>query len=181
VPVKLMRTIRLDDSDTFVFEKAAEPGEWAVSGVFAFAHLDPATLGGKARAAFRTGFLGISSFGWSTLVHIVEASREDRAAAVEVLSAQLVARVGAPDLATARPAAEEEIAFVASLCDHPTGMLAAVSRSYGNGAIREAFRALRPSAKPAPIRPFTFLEVVGEVEPPAERFDLAMLAKGECR
>ena len=30
--VKLLRTIRLDPSDTFVFERAAEPGEWAVSG-----------------------------------------------------------------------------------------------------------------------------------------------------
>src|SRR5262245_3275662 len=35
--VKLLRTIRLDPSDTFVFDKAAEPGEWAVSGGFAFA------------------------------------------------------------------------------------------------------------------------------------------------
>ena len=29
--VKLLRTIRLDPSDTFVFERAAEPGEWAVT------------------------------------------------------------------------------------------------------------------------------------------------------
>jgi len=34
--MKLIRTIRLDPSDTFVFERAAEPGEWAVSGAFAF-------------------------------------------------------------------------------------------------------------------------------------------------
>ena len=32
--MKLLRTIRLDPSDTFVFERAAEPGEWAVSGAF---------------------------------------------------------------------------------------------------------------------------------------------------
>ena len=30
--LKFPRTIRLDPSDTFVFEWAAEPGEWAVSG-----------------------------------------------------------------------------------------------------------------------------------------------------
>jgi hypothetical protein len=30
--VKLLRAIRLDASDSFVFDKAAEPGEWAVSG-----------------------------------------------------------------------------------------------------------------------------------------------------
>src|SRR5262245_33215601 len=79
--MKLLRTIRLDPSDTFVFERAAEPGEWAVSGAFMF--VDPAALEGKARAAFRGGFLGVASLGWSTLVQIVEASEADRAALVE--------------------------------------------------------------------------------------------------
>jgi hypothetical protein len=53
--VKLPRTTALDASDTFVFERAAEPGEWAVSGAFVFADRDPAALEGKARAAFRSG------------------------------------------------------------------------------------------------------------------------------
>jgi hypothetical protein len=133
--VKLLRTIRLDPSDTFVFEKAAEPGEWAVSGAFAFAHVDPATLEGKTRAAFRSGFLGIDSLGWSTLVQIVEASKEDRIAAVELLAQRLVERFGAPDLATARPAAEDEVAFAASL-SVIKGMLAAVS--YKRETVRSA-------------------------------------------
>jgi hypothetical protein len=179
--VKLLRTIRLDDSDTFLFETAAEAGEWAVSGAFAFAHLDPATLEGKARAAFRAGFLGIDSFGWSTLVHIVEASREDRAAAVATLARQLVARFGAPDLATALPAAEEEIAFAASLADHPTGMLAAVSRSHEAGAVRETFRALPPSVEPAPLRIFDVHEVTGEDEAFAEHIDLLAMSRGGRR
>lgn len=177
--MKLLRTIRLDPSDTFVFEKAAEPGEWAVSGAFAFAHVDPATLEGKTRAAFRSGFLGIDSLGWSTLVQIVEASEEDRIAAVELLARRLVERFGAPDLATARPAAEEEVAFAASLSDHPKGMLAAVSRKYENGAIREAFRTLTPSVGPKPLRAYAFLEVTGEEEAPAEHVDLMSIAKGE--
>ena len=80
--MKLMRTIRLDPSDTFVFDPPAEPGEWAVSGAFAFWDSDPATLEGKARTAFRSGFLGVETLGWSTLVQIVEASAEDRAALV---------------------------------------------------------------------------------------------------
>ena len=70
--MKLLRTIRLDASDTFVFDAAAEPGEWAVSGAFVFWDKDPATLGAKKRAAFRGGFLGVNSLGWSTLVQIVE-------------------------------------------------------------------------------------------------------------
>ena len=64
--MKLLRTIRLDPSDGFVFAKAAEPGEWAVAGGFMFWDADPATLEGKERAAFRSGILGIGSFGWST-------------------------------------------------------------------------------------------------------------------
>ena len=39
-----------------------------------------------SRAAFRSGFLGVPSLGWSTLVQIVEASEADRAALVETLA-----------------------------------------------------------------------------------------------
>lgn len=177
--MKLLRTIRLDPSDTFIFERAAEPGEWAVSGAFAFAHADLAALEGKGRAAFRSGFLGIGSLGWSTLVQIVEASEADRVAAVELLAQRLVERFGAPDLATARPAAEEEIAFAAALGDHPKGMLAAVSRKHEDGAIREAFRTLTPSIGPKPLRAYAFLEVVGEDDVPGEHVDLLTLGKGE--
>ena len=38
--LKLMRVLRLDPSDTFVFPRAAEPGEWAVAGSFLFADAD---------------------------------------------------------------------------------------------------------------------------------------------
>ncbi len=179
--MKLLKTVRADHSDTFVFDKAAEPGEWAISGALMFAQLDPATLTGKARAAFRGGFLGIDSFGWSTLARIVEASEEDRAAAVEQLATRLVERCGAPDLMTARPAAEEEIAFAASLCDHPAGMLIAVSRRYENEQTREAFRTLQSNgrSKPAPV--FTFLQVADDAQAPSEQIDLAALARGERR
>lgn len=173
--MKLLKTIRADTSDTFVFDRAAEPGEWAISGAFLFANLDPATLSGKPRTAFRSGFLGIGSFGWSTLAQIIEVSEEERSMAVEQLAARLVERYGAPDLATARPAAEEEIAFAASLCDHPPGMLVAVSRRYENEAIRESFRTLQANsyAKPAPV--FSFVEVVGEEAAPLEHIDLVEL------
>src|SRR5438874_10805229 len=88
--LKLPRTIRLDPSDTFVFERAAEPGEWAVPGAFVFWNADVDALEGKARSAFRSGFLGVASLGWSTLVQMVEASDADHAALVDALAAQLV-------------------------------------------------------------------------------------------
>ena len=174
--MKLLRTIRLDPSDTFVFERAADPGEWAVSGAFMFADADPDTLEGKSRAAFRGGFLGVASLGWSTLVQIVAASNDDRTALVEMLARKLVDRLGAPDLAVARVAAEEEVAFAASLCDHPHDMLIAVRRTFEDGAIREAFRTLRPRGTRKPMRAFSFLEVEGEDEP-GETVDLVNLAR----
>ena len=176
--MKLLRTIRLDASDTFVFEKPAEPGEWAVSGAFAFADCDPPELRGKARTGFRAGFLGLQSLGRSTLAQIVDASESDYRAVVDMLAAHLVARFGAPDLAAARLAAEEEAGFVASLCDHPPGVLVAITRSHENGTIREAFRTLRPRDGAGHARAFEFLEVVGEADVPDEHLDLAGLRKG---
>ena len=174
--MKLLRTIRLDPSDTFVFERAAEPGEWAVSGAFAFWDEEPAQLAGKRRSAFRSGFLGVASLGRSTLVQIVEARDEDRAEVVDALAQRLVEHFGAPDLATARKAADEEVSFAESLCEHPVDTLVAVHRVVEDGEIREAFRTLRPRGGPKPLRAFSFLEVEGEEEP-AEEVDLAGLAK----
>jgi hypothetical protein len=173
--MKLLRTIALDPSDTFVFDPPAEPGEWAVSGAFRFWNEDPAKLEGKARSAFRSGFLGLRSWGWSTLVQIVEASEADRSAVVDLLARQLVDRLGAPDIATARKAAEEEMAFVEQLCNHPADTLIAVHRTSENGEVREAFRTLRPRGGPKPLRAFSFLEVEGEDEP-AERVNLIGMA-----
>jgi hypothetical protein len=178
--MKLLRTIRLDPSDTFVFEPAAEPGEWAVSGAFAFWNGDPGKLEGKARSAFRSGFLGVSTLGWSTLVQIVEASDADRANLVEALATQLVERFGAPDMQTAAAAAEDEVTFAESLCSQPQDTLIAVHRTYEDGNVREAFRTLRPRAGAKPARAFSFMEVEGEDdEQPADRVDLIAIARGE--
>ena len=176
--MKLLRTIRLDPSDTFVFERAAEPGEWAVSGAFVFWDADPEALSGKARAAFRGGFLGVDSLGWSTLVQIVEASEADRLNLIEALAGRLVEQFGAPDLEVARKAAEEEVSFAASLCDHPRDTLVAVRRVHEEGAIRESFRTLHPRAGPKPLRAFAFLEVEGEDEP-EDKVDLLGLGGDE--
>jgi uncharacterized protein DUF6505 len=174
--VKLLRTIRLDPSDTLVFERAAEPGEWAVPGAFAFLDRDPAALEGKARVAFRSGFLGIDSLGFSTLVQVVEASEGDRTAVIEKLAQRLVERFGAPDMAAARAAAAEELEFAASLCDHPHDTLIAMHRVCEEGAVRETFRTLKPRNGPKPLRAFAFMQVEGEEET-GDAVDLVTLAK----
>lgn len=182
--LKLPRTIRLDPSDTFVFERAADPGEWAISGTFVFRDCnDPATLGQKQRVALRSGFLGIESLGWSTLAIVTEATETDMQSAVERLAAHLLAQFGAPDLQAARAAAEEEVAFATSLCDHSPQTLLAVQRSVENGEIRERFRTLKPrklvagtDRLHANARAFTFHEIEGEEEP-AEETNLPGLIK----
>jgi hypothetical protein len=179
--VKLLRTIRLDPSDTFVFDGPAEPGEWAVSGAFAFWNRDPETLDGKTRTAFRSGFLGLDSFGRSTLVQIVEASEEDRAAVVDRLARHLVERYGAPNLEAARAAADEEVTFAESLCTQPQDTLVAVHRVFEDGAVRESFRSLRPREGAKPARAFSFMEVEGEDEPPADDVDLVALAERDAK
>jgi hypothetical protein len=178
--MKLLRTIRLDPSDTFVFERAAEPGEWAVAGSFMFWDGDPAQLSGKQRSAFRSGFLGVGSLGWSTLVQIVEAKHEDRAAVVDALASKLIENFGAPDMQAARIAADEEVTFAESLCDHPADTLVAIHRTVEDGAIREAFRTLRPREGKKPLRAFAFLEVEGEEEP-VEEVDLVGLAREKSK
>jgi len=185
--LRFPRTIRLDPSDTLVFERAAEPGEWAVSGAFVFWNQDLATLGQKQRVALRSGFLGIDSLGWSTLAIVTEATEADRQAMGERLASQLLEKFGAPDLNAARVAAEEEVAFAASLCDHPPQTLLAVQRSVENGEIRERFRTLRPREDAAGAdrlhahaRAFTFHEVEGDIEP-AEEVDLLGMIRNDRR
>jgi hypothetical protein len=180
--LKYPRTIRLDPSDTFIFEKAAEPGEWAVSGAFVFWNRDLAGLGPKQRVAFRSGFLGLDSLGWSTLAVVTEATEAERQTMVERLASQLMEKFGAPDEKAARHAAEEEVAFASSLCEHPPQTLLAVQRSVENGEIRERFRTLKPRPVAADgdrlhahASAFTFHEVEGDE--PQEEVDLLGLIR----
>jgi Family of unknown function (DUF6505) len=166
--VKLLRTIALDPSDTFVFDVPAVSGEWAVPGAFRFCDQDPAKLSGKARVAFRSGFLGVQSWGWSTLVQIVPATEGDCQALIELLARQLIDRLGAPDPAIARTAAEEEVAFAQSLCTHPISSLIAVHRSVSDGEVRESFRRLQLREGQGHSKAFSFMEVEDDVEPDSD-------------
>ena len=175
--MKLLRTIRLDTSDTFVFDNAAEPGEWAVAGSFVFWGRDIEGLEGKQRVAFRSGLLGVNSLGWSTLAQIVEADQAQRDALVDALAKQLVERFGAPDMATARASAEDEVTFTESLAVERADTLIAVRRTFENGDIREAFRTLTPRAGDKSFRAFAFFESDEEAEPgPEDRVDLLTLS-----
>lgn len=182
--MRMLRTLRLDRSDTFVFDRAAEPGEWATPGAFMFWGGDPALLEGKARAAFRSGFLGIGSRGWSTLAEVAEASESQVAEAVDALARHLVEEHGAPDLEAARGAAREEIEFSGSLADHPLGTVIALQRTIEeDGSIRERFRTIKTTLEPGGntfaqgcVQPIGIAREDGE-EPQIEEVDLVGLMK----
>jgi Family of unknown function (DUF6505) len=178
--IKLLRCIRLDVSDTFAFEKAAEPGEWVVPGSFMFMGEDINSLKGKPRIAFRSGFLGVETAGWSTLAVVVTATQEERDDAVQVLAQYLVADHGAPDMAVALAAADEEISFSESCAQHPEQTLVILHRSLDDdGTIREQFRTVKaglPFNKDSMSRVFTFHEVDGE-DDVDERIDLVTLSE----
>ncbi|RRH78215.1 DUF6505 family protein [Falsigemmobacter faecalis] len=186
--VSLLRTLRLDASDGILFSPAAEPGEWAVPGGFLFHGRPFDSLSRKERVAFRSAFLGVQSFGFSTLAVVTRVTFAERVAAVEALAESFMRHLGAPDLQSARGAAEEEIAFSEELCrGHEEGRIIALHREEDEaGEIRERFRALRPRAETAygapglggHDRPFHFVE--SDEDEPGEGIDLfAGLRSGE--
>ena len=157
--MKLARTIRFDPSDLNVFPQAAEEGEWALVGTFCFADIPPSDLSGKVKQAFSNGFLGVDSFGFSTLVSVVNTREDD----VETLTAQVAAafveRLGAPNIEVARSAAAEEIGFMAELClPHEAGTLLTISRELGDGGITESFRSLPKADSCAEQKIWTVIE-----------------------
>jgi hypothetical protein len=173
--MKMLRTIRLDPSDAFVFTRAAEPGEWAIAGTFLFWERPVETLLGKERAAFRSGLLGIGSFGWSTLATIVEITPDECETAVEQLAARLLAECGAPDDETARTAAEAEIAYAMELAEPALGTLVAIHRVIENGEIIERFRTLLPGTDDKHGRVFDYIEEPDDISD--EHVDLLGLMK----
>lgn len=153
--MKFLRTIRFDMSDDHVYEVAAAPEEWAVSGAFAFAEMNPGELAGKTKQAFANGFLGLASFGRSTFATVAEIEEAERAELERALAEHFVARYGAPDVETALPAAREEADFIADLCrDSLINTIFTVHRHFDEeGRIREAFRSIQaPSSEPMHTR-----------------------------
>ncbi|MEX0921234.1 MAG: DUF6505 family protein [Rhodovibrionaceae bacterium] len=143
--MKLPRTIRLDASDQEVFDYPARPGEWAVSGSFAYLGQDLSRLEGKQRLAFQSGWLGLESFGRATLTEVAEISEAEFFACVERLARYFVESYGAPDLAAALPVARQELDDAAGLCEHKVHSLLTVERGLDeHGEILERFRVVTP-------------------------------------
>ncbi len=156
--MKFPRTIRLDPSDVKVFPLAAEPGEWAVPGTFAFADAQPQSLSRKEQLAFKSGWLGTGSFGRSTMVQVVDITAEQYDQVVRVIADHLVSEYGAPDSDRALAAARDEAADAAGLCDHTVNTLLAIEREFTDEGISERVRAITPEPAGAHTRVWEIVE-----------------------
>jgi len=99
----------------------------------------------KAQLAFKSGWLGLGNLGRSTFVQVSVVPDEDAASATRALAAHLFKDYGAPDMLTAMTAAQGEVAYASSLCDHPAGTLLAIEREMtedGEDGITERIRVV---------------------------------------
>jgi hypothetical protein len=115
---KLLRAVRLDDSDEHVFRScgAARDGEPVVTGGYAvcdFAnapHCDPP-------CHCQASFVAVASRARCSIAEVVEVSEADLDAQVEALAWHLVKNWGAPSWEAARRLAEEEVRHTAEVCE----------------------------------------------------------------
>lgn len=135
--MKLPKTIQLDVSDSLAFPLAAGSGEWAVTGTFSFADMDTVGMDNKQQLAFRNGWLGMTSFGRSTLVQVSSIDATEYEQVVRDLAAHLHGVYGAPDMIVALDAARVEVTDAAELCDHPPGTLLSIERTLSENGISE--------------------------------------------
>ena len=142
---KLPKVVRLDDSDTQVYELAANPGEVAVPGGFEFLEDSIDRMHGKRLQGFLTGFLGIESFGRSTLVAITSIDPEEYQNAINQLSVNILSLFNTLDRSSALKAAIDEIHYAESLCEYDEGTLLALEREFVDQDIKERFKKFIPT------------------------------------
>ena len=157
--MKFARTIRFDKSDLNIFPPASEEGELAVVGTFSFYDIKPEDLKGKVKQAFSNGFLGCSTFGFSTLVSLVSINENEIKKLQINFGQYFIDNYGAPSKEVAEKAASEEINFMLDLCkERELGSLLSLSREFSEEGIKEKFRNLPKADSCAEQKIWTVVE-----------------------
>ena len=107
--MKIAKTVLLDQSDQKVFPITAKHGEWAVTGTFLFTDIDPTECSKKQQIAFRDGWLGIDTFGFSTFVQITTLSPDHKENVNRQLSTFIYETFAPPGMLYAIDAAKKEL------------------------------------------------------------------------
>lgn len=144
--MRLLRCLRLDDSDDRIYPRAARGGEWLVPGTFKFTFSDrgPEMLRDGEKAAFEGGFLGLESFGWSTLAVVAELDEVVYRQLLERLAVHMRDEYGAPSLDEALLEARQELEFSASLAEAPVNTILSMRRRVTDDGIAEDISVHRP-------------------------------------
>ena len=115
---KLLRAVRLDDSDDHVFRAcgAAAEGAWVVSGGFAVCDFDDAPRCTPA-CHCESSFIALASRGRCSIAEVTEVTEGELLEQVEALAWHLVKAYGAPSWEAAHRVAEEEVRHTAEVCE----------------------------------------------------------------
>jgi hypothetical protein len=140
---KLLKAVRLDDSDEQVFRAcgAARDGEWVVSGGFAVCGFDSAPRCDPA-CHCESSFLAVHSRARCSIAEVAEASEAELEEQVEALAWHLVKAWNAPSWEAARQVAEEEVRHTAGVCETlaPEVWISVKrERRVGDGALEEQY------------------------------------------
>ena len=115
---KLLRAVRLDDSDDQVFRAcgAARDGEWVVTGGYAVCDFDNAPRCDPA-CHCESSFLAADSRSRCSIAEVAEVSDAELDERIEALAWHLVKAWNAPSYEAARALAEEEVRHTAEVCE----------------------------------------------------------------
>jgi hypothetical protein len=115
---KLLRAVRLDDSDDHIFRAAgaAKDGEPVVTGGFAVCDFDTAPRCDPP-CHCHSSFLAIGSRARCSIAEVREVTDEELEAEVEAFAWHLVKAWNAPSWEAARALAAEEIRHTAEVCE----------------------------------------------------------------
>jgi hypothetical protein len=115
---KLLRAVRLDDSDERVFRGcgAATDGEWVVTGGYAVCDFDAAPRCDPA-CRCESSFVAVGASRRCSIAEVAEASDEQAEELVQALAWHLVKVWGAPSWEAAHAAAADEVRHTAEVCE----------------------------------------------------------------
>jgi hypothetical protein len=115
---KLLRAVRLDDSDDNVFraQGAAKDGEWVTTGGFAVCDFEGAPRCDPP-CHCQASFLAVGSRARCSIAEVAEASEEEAAEVADALAWHFVKAWGAPSWEVARAAAEDEVRHIGEVCE----------------------------------------------------------------
>ena len=114
---KLLRAVRLDDSDQHVFRAAgaAHDGEWVTTGGFAVCDFENAPRC-EPPCHCHASFLAVGSSARCSIAEVAEASEEDAEQVADALAWHFVKVWGAPSWEIARRAADDEVRHIGEVC-----------------------------------------------------------------